>query len=87
MQNMLVVGQRRSMSRSKELQELLEASGTTRKEYYTMYHNVWQQMRNDSDKRYSGSKYTNTPERIQAIKEKYANGVTSQHIKEMVDSL
>ena len=84
---MLVVGQRRSMSRSKDLQELLDASGTTRREYHTMYHNVWQQIRNNSDKRYSESKYTNTPERIQAIKEKYANGVTAQHIKEMVDNL
>ena len=75
------------MSKDKELPELLEASGTTRKEYRAMYHNVWQQMRKGTNKRYSGKDYTNTPERLQAIKDKYANGVTAQHIKEMVDSL
>lgn len=83
---MLVDGQRKSMSRSKELQELLEASGTTRREYHTMYHNVWQQMHNDSDKRYSGRKYTNTPERLQAIKDKYANGVTPEILAEMFNN-
>lgn len=84
---MLVVGQRRSMPRNKELQELLDASGTTYREYHTMYHYVYNQMRDGRNVRYSGKDYTNTPERIKAIKEKYANGVTAQHIKEMVDSL
>lgn len=83
---MHVDGQRKSMSRSKELQELLDASGTTRKEYYAMYYNVRQQTLKGSDKRYSGRKYTNTPERLQAIKEKYANGVTPEILAEMFNN-
>lgn len=74
------------MSRSKELQELLDASGTTRREYHTMYHKVWEQMRKGSDKRYSGRKYTNTPERLREIKAKYANGVTPEILAEMFNN-
>lgn len=87
MQNMLVVGQRRSMPKDKQLDELLLESNTSMKEYRTMYHYVYNQMRDGRNIRYSGKEYTNTPERLQAIKEKYANGVTLQHIKEMVDDL
>lgn len=83
---MLVDGQRKSMSRNKGLQELLDASGITHREYNTMYHNVWQQIRKGSDKRYSGRKYTNTPERLQAIKDKYANGVTPEILAEMFNN-
>lgn len=84
---MLVGGQRRSMPKDKELQRLLLESNTSREEYQLMYHYVYNQMRNGRNIRYSGKAYTNTPERLQSIKEKYANGVTAQHIKEMVDSL
>ena len=87
MQNMLVVGQRKSMPRNKQLNELLLESNTSMEEYRTMYHYVYNQMRDGRNIRYSGKDYTNTPERLQSIKEKYANGVTTQHIKEMVDSL
>lgn len=84
---MLVVGQRRNMPKDPQLEQLLLESNTSLKEYQTMYHYVYNQMKAGRNIRYSGSKYTNTPERIQAIKEKYANGVTLQHIKEMVNSL
>lgn len=70
-----------------ELHELLLESNTSMEEYKAMYHYVYNQMRDKRNIRYSGKDYTNTPERIKAIKEKYANGVTTQHIKEMVDSL
>lgn len=75
------------MPRDAQLDKLLLESNTSVKEYRAMYHYVYNQMKAGRNIRYSGKDYTNTPERIQAIKEKYANGVTTQHIKEMVDSL
>ena len=84
---MLVVGQRKNMPKDKELDKLLLESNTSMKEYRTMYHYVYNQMREGRSIRYSGKEYTNTPERLKAIKEKYAKGVTAQHIKEMVDDL
>lgn len=35
--------------------------------------------------RYSGKVYENSPEKLQAIKEKYKNGVTVEHIKAMLE--
>lgn len=40
-----------------------------------------------SKKRYSKMEYTNTKERLQALKDKYKNGVPAGTIKAMVDSL
>lgn len=75
------------MPKDKQLDKLLLESNTSMEEYKAMYHHIYQQMRDGRNIRYSGKDYTNTPERLQAIKEKYANGVTTQHIKEMVDDL
>lgn len=35
--------------------------------------------------RYSGENYTNTSEKLQAIRDKYKNGVTVEHIKAMLE--
>lgn len=35
--------------------------------------------------RFSGKEYENSPEKLQAIKEKYKNGVTIEHIKAMLE--
>lgn len=48
------------------------------------YHRLYSEPRNTPDKRYSGKKYENSPEKLKAIKEKYKNGVTEEHIKEML---
>ncbi|MBQ0165487.1 MAG: hypothetical protein KBT02_00080 [Treponema sp.] len=37
--------------------------------------------------RFSGKIYKNTTEKLQRIKEKYKNGVTTEHITEMLNSL
>lgn len=71
------------MPKNKQLDELLLESNTSMEEYKAMYHYVYNQMRAGSNIRYSGKDYTNTPERIQAIKEKYANGVTPEILAEM----
>lgn len=36
-------------------------------------------------KRHSGKKYENSPERLEEIKNKYKNGVTIEHIKAMLE--
>lgn len=36
-------------------------------------------------RRFSGKNYEKTPEEIQAIKEKYKNGVTIEHIKAILE--
>ena len=53
-----------------------------RKQYHRLYSNTMQ-----CDKRYSGSEYVNSPERLRALKEKYKNGVTDKAVREMVDKL
>lgn len=52
-----------------------------------IYHQVysWTRNRMKNDIRASGKKYINPPEKIQAIKEKYKNGVSIEHIKSMLE--
>ena len=52
-----------------------------------IYHQVysWTQQRYRNDIRASGKKYVNPPEKIQAIKEKYKNGVSVATIKAMLE--
>lgn len=51
------------------------------------YHQVysWTRNRMKYDIRASGKKYINPPEKIQAIKEKYKNGVSVEIIKQMME--
>ena len=74
------------MPRDKQLDKLLLESNTSMKEYKAMYHHIYQQMRDGRNIRYSGKEYTNTPERLQAIKDKYANGVTPEILAEMFNN-
>lgn len=57
-----------------------------RAECQKIYHQVysWTRNRMKYDVRASGKKYINPPEKIQAIKEKYKNGVTVEHINQMI---
>lgn len=52
-----------------------------------IYHQVYcrTQQRAKNNIRASGKKYINPPEKIQAIKEKYKNGVSIEHIKSMLE--
>lgn len=54
-----------------------------RKEYQRIY--LWTRNRMKYDIRASGKKYINPPEKIQAIKEKYKNGVSVATIKQMLE--
>lgn len=54
-----------------------------RKIYHQIY--SWTQQRAKNNIRASGKKYINPPEKIQAIKEKYKNGVSVEHIKSMLE--
>lgn len=54
-----------------------------RKIYHKVY--TWTQQRSMNNIRASGKKYINPPEKIQAIKEKYKNGVTVATIKAMLE--
>lgn len=54
------------------------------KEFRLEYYKLYSEPRNTPDKRYSGKRYENSPEKLKAIKEKYKNGVTEEHIKEML---
>lgn len=53
-----------------------------RKIYNKVY--CWTRQRYRNNIRASGKKYINPPEKIQAIKEKYKNGVTVKHINQMI---
>lgn len=52
-----------------------------------IYHQVysWTRNRMKYDIRASGKKYVNPSEKIQAIKEKYKEGVSFEHIKSMLE--
>ena len=60
-------------------------SPSCRKEYNRVY--AWTVNRLQNDIRASGKKYTNSNEKLQAIKEKYKNGVTDEHISSIVRSI
>ena len=51
------------------------------------YHQVycWTQNRMKLNIRASGKKYENLPEKIQALKEKYKNGISVETIKQMME--
>lgn len=54
-----------------------------KKKYHQVY--SWTQQRAKNNIRASGKKYMNPPEKIQAIKEKYKNGVSVATIKSMLE--
>lgn len=53
-----------------------------RKEYHRVF--TWTKNREKRNIRGSGKHYENTPEKLNAIKDKYKNGVTDEHLKEML---
>lgn len=53
-------------------------------EYSRLYRNYYQQALQHGEKRFSGSHYKNTPERISALREKYKNGVPDGTIEKML---
>lgn len=59
--------------------ELVECS----KQYKNLYAKNWNRAK--TNVRHSGRSYTNTPERLEEIKNKYKNGVTLEHIKAMFE--
>lgn len=63
-----------------ELEDYKMRVGQTefRREYTQLYHQA------KRSKRYSGNNYQNSPDRLQALKEKYKNGVSKEIIVEMV---
>ena len=54
------------------------------KQFRLEYHRLYSETRNTPDKRYSGKDYKNTSDKLKAIKKKYKNGVTKEHIEEML---
>lgn len=55
-------------------------------EFKKLYNNLYNTTR-ESRSRYSGDRYENSPEKLQAIKEKYKNGVTKELLDEFIKSL
>jgi len=53
-----------------------------RENFKNLYRRVY--AKTHSNKRFSGRKYKNSPEKLAAIKEKYKNGVSKEFINEML---
>lgn len=66
-----------------ETQGFICMGSKCRKTYHQVY--SWTQQRAKNNIRASGKKYINPPEKIQAIKEKYKNGVSVEIIKQMME--
>lgn len=65
-----------------ELQELHDKLGS--EAYLKLYAHIYTKTLNSGNKRYSGKRYCNTKEKLEAIKMKYANGVPAGEIEKMV---
>lgn len=73
------------MGRLKSTDELLLYKQTIgEREYTNQYHYLFMQPKTDKT-RYSKLEYENPEEKIMQIKEKYKNGVTTEHITEMLN--
>lgn len=68
----------------KELRDYRELIGKVefRRQYQRLYQEAIQ-----CPKRYSEKEYTNSPEKLKAIREKYKKGVTDKTVKDMLDKL
>lgn len=66
-----------------ELREYQERQGS--EQYRLEYAALYLSARHTKNKRYSGKVYQNTPEKLQAIKEKYKNGVTEEMLKSWLE--
>ena len=53
-------------------------------DYERLYRNVYQKTRTHGELRFSGKHYENSAERIQALREKYKNGVPDGTIEKML---
>ena len=54
--------------------------------YRQQYQALYLSAKNHQNKRASGRKYQNTPEKLQRIKDKYKSGVTPEILKEWLHS-
>ena len=70
---------------NKDITELCEGAGITREEYHKMVHDAIGRAKYNG--RASGKKYTNSPEKLNQLKEKYKNGVSDKMIEEWISSL
>lgn len=66
-----------------ETQGFICMGSNCRKTYHQVYSRTQQKAKNNI--RASGKKYINSPEKIQAIKEKYKNGVSVEIIKQIME--
>ena len=69
--------------RDEELEKYKRKIGIKR--YVREYNTLYNQPLQNPNKRFSKRKYKNSKEKINQIKEKYKNGVTIEHIKEMFE--
>ena len=65
-----------------ELQELHDKLGS--KAYLKLYAYIYTKTLNSGSKRYSGKRYTNSSEKLAALKKKYADGVPAGIIEQML---
>ena len=56
------------------------------KEYETQYHRLYSEAKQNNE-RYSGLKYTNSKAKLNAIKEKYRNGISVETLNLMFAQL
>lgn len=65
----------------KELAEYRDKIGED--EYRRQYHQLYTESKQHTQ-RYSGKKYTNSKEKLEAIKQKYKNGVTNDILNDFI---
>lgn len=65
-----------------ELREIHDKLGA--KAYFKLYAHIYTKTLNSGGKRYSGKRYSNSKEKLEAIRKKYADGVPVGEIEKMV---
>ncbi len=65
--------------------KIYEELGLTKDQYiYQVRKGLLPRQKRTPNERFSGLKYENSPDKLNAIKEKYKNGVTEEILKEML---
>ena len=66
-----------------ELDQYAEKIG--RENYRNEYNMLYQRTMQAGNRRFSGKKYENSPEKLKQLKEKYKNGISLKTINEMLE--
>jgi hypothetical protein len=68
--------------------KIYEKLGITKDQYiYRIRKGLLPRKKRKNNERFSGLEYKNSQEKLEAIRQKYADGVTSEHLQELYEKI